>query len=252
MKKRVSAVAVASRSLVLAGRLLAICGAVAALLAIAPALAQANYVGRAYLYGDYFRGAYAQLTTHDLYAYYWPANYVKNMLWVHDPNGDFIEAGQFVGTIRLGGCDAEVGETVAAFWADWRPNSQYYCHVGGAMLEGATYGTTIYQTAKWGTTWDVGTGAYTGRSTNSLSEGTEILTGTLETHPASTTCSASGGLKYWNGNDNVVEGWHDSSHGFAKLSESQPPYTLWKGFAPDGNPDWMRDFGPNDSETCYG
>ena len=97
------------------------------------------------------------------------------------------------------------------------------------------------------------TGALAGTSTNSLSEATEIITGTLETSQPSTTCSASGGLYYWNENDNVVNGGGDSSNGHAKLEESQPPYTLWKGFdAQNGYPDWLRDFGPDDSEACYG
>ena len=122
--------------------------------AVAP-LAHANYVGRGYLYGDYFRGAYAQLEEHVLYAYLWPQNYVKNMLYVHDPAGDFIEAGQFVGTIKLGGCDEQTVETVIAFWGDWRPGSNYRCHAGGTEYEGSQYGTTIWQTAKWGTTWNV-------------------------------------------------------------------------------------------------
>jgi hypothetical protein len=187
----------------------------------APGTAYASYQGRAYLPGDYFRGLHISgLGPHEMYAYYWPQNWVKNAGWVSDGFGDWIEAGQFVGTNKIGGCDASVAETVVAWWADWRPGSKYYCHVGGAMIEGANYGVTILQLSRHGTTWNVGSGGLAGRSTNSLSSANMIETGTTETSQASTSCSYSVALQWYDGNENLHYGWHDSSHGNARIFES--------------------------------
>jgi len=172
---------------------------------------------------------------------------VGNLDWVINTNASplqWIEAGLVDGNASYGNCNAIVSPH-SFFWADQRPNGSYNCHVGQVFSQGVYYGTTIYQLAAYGTTWDVGVGTLAQQSTNSLVTANLIETGTEEdTQPDGLSCSSSSNMQWYDSNGQLHTGWSDSSNGQAKLYASNPPGVYWVS-----QPNWLRSYAPNKS-TC--
>lgn len=159
---------------------------------------------------------------------------VINDMWIVNPYSSpphFIEAGIFSGqlcthsTVVNGPCDPNSGsgfQNFEFFWADQRPNSDYYAHLEGQAASGTNYVDQIY--TEGGGNWAVEIGPHNATSNNNGVLPSLIRTGTEEDpQKEAISCSKSSNLEY----EDVNGVWHQGWSGNTDLGQNNPPFAQW-------------------------
>jgi hypothetical protein len=193
-----------------------------------------HYYGEACLFGS-FHGVAGTIQSAALSSGL--TGFVTNDVWIVEskPEPHWVEAGITAGESTLG--------SRKLFWADDRPGSSFYEHLGGAAYLETAYGDKIYY--KGSESWSAEVGGFSGTSTSNSMSPNLIRTGTEETPQASATvCSEQYNLEWLEpGTNQWRSGWTNGKE--ASLSQSEPPRALWvtKNY-------WVRD--RSNDPTCYG
>jgi hypothetical protein len=208
-----------------------------AVLGLVPGAALANFYGIARFFGTNHRGTNIQVRTDSMSVPNVNTDAIANDSWVINTNASptqFIEAAIAKGNVTYGNCNLILSRA-SFFWADQRPNSNYYCHSGAVASFGTYYSDIInYQGSG---TWNVTIGSLSGTSSNSLTSENEDDAGLEETTQQGVSCGSSSSLSWYDGNNTQHSGWTDSQYGNAQISSQNgnPPSAYWVS-----QPNWLR------------
>jgi len=193
-----------------------------------------HYYGEACLFGS-FHGVSSTIQSAELSA--GSTGFVNNDMWIVEskPEPHWVEAGITDGE--------ETGGSRKLFWADDRPGSSFYQHLGGSASLSTAYGDKIYY--KGSETWSAEVGGFSGTSTSNSMSPNLIRTGTEEIpHKSANVCSEQYNLKWLDPSTNEWHtGWTNGKE--AQLSQSEPPYAWWVT-----KNSWVRD--RSNKPECYG
>lgn len=213
-----------------------------------------NYYGEACLFGE-FHGAAATIRSYELSRN--SAEFVNNDMWIVNHTSEpphWIEAGIKDGYVceeqeNKGGKEeatcfkGQWSNGPKFFWADARPGTLFYAHMGESASLGTAYGDKIYY--KGNEEWTVEVGSLKGVSSKNPLSANLIRTGTEETNQTSTVCSEQYNLEWLNPSTNEWHsGWNNSKEE-GQVVGSNPPYAWWVT-----KNTWVRDASEN-SSSCY-
>jgi hypothetical protein len=190
--------------------------------------------GEACLFGS-FHGVAGTIQSAELSS--GSTGFVTNDMWIVESKSEphWVEAGITDGE--------STGGSRKLFWADDRPGSGFYQHLGGSASLETAYGDKIYY--KGSENWSAEIGGFGGTSTSNSMSPNLIRTGTEETpQAAANVCSEQYNLEWLEPSTNKWHsGWTNGKE--ASLSQSEPPRILWVN-----TNHWARD--RTNKPECYG
>jgi hypothetical protein len=213
-----------------------------------------NYYGEACLYGTNFYGLRGTIQTETMSVENISSEHAINDMYIVNHTSSpphFIEAGIFYGMIcenedfETGVCYKEyttVSKNHRLFWADLRPESDYYAHMSKVASLDTAYTDEIHHEST--ETWGITIGGDTGTSTKNPLLANLIRAGTEITSTSSAVvCSEQYNLEWESAESTWISGWTDTES--AKVESDDPPWAKWIK-----TDHWLRD-GANVFE-CFG